>query len=166
MISKEQLAGTWQLESWTIGYSDRDEFTYPYGEDPQGLLLYTEDDWMSASISRRDREPFPEDTAFRKLPGKVKAEAFTSYFHYAGRYRVVEGDVIHYVTQSLNPNFPGTEQLRHAELDGQTLVLSGKDRMGDVIRFHSLVWHRLAAPEQEHELIDGDSACPARRCWK
>jgi hypothetical protein len=41
MISKEQLCGTWELESWTIGYSDRDEFTYPYGDDPQGLLLYT-----------------------------------------------------------------------------------------------------------------------------
>ena len=57
----------------------------------------------------------------------MKAAAFSSYFHYAGRYRVVDGDVIHYVTQSLNPNFPGSEQLRHAELDGQTLVLSGKD---------------------------------------
>ena len=67
----------------------------------------------------------------------------------------MEGDVIHYVTQSLNPNFPGTEQLRHAELDGQTLVLSGKDQVGEITRFHSLVWHRLEAT-QEHELIDSE----------
>jgi hypothetical protein len=58
---------------------------------------------------------------------------------------VVDGDVIHYVTQSLNPNFPGSEQLRHAELDGQTLVLSGKDQAGSATRFHSLVWHRADA---------------------
>ena len=155
MISKEDLQGTWQLESWTIGYSDRDDFTYPYGEDPQGLLLYTNDGWMSASIARHERAPLPEDVSFRKIPDELRADAFASYFHYAGRYRVVDGDVIHYVSQSLNPNFPGTEQVRHAELDGQTLVLSGKDQAGEVVRFHSLVWHRLAAT-QEHELIDGE----------
>lgn len=155
MISKEDLQGTWQLESWTIGYSDRDDFTYPYGEDPQGLLLYTNDGWMSASIARHERAPLPEDVSFRKIPDELRADAFASYFHYAGRYRVVDGDVIHYVSQSLNPNFPGTEQVRHAELDGQTLVLSGKDQAGEVVRFHSLVWHRLAAT-QEHELIDSE----------
>ena len=155
MISKEELNGAWQLESWTIGYSDRDDYTYPYGEDPQGLLLYTDDGWMSASISRKERAPLPQDVSFRKLPDEARAEAFASYFHYAGRYRVVDGDVVHYVTQSLNPNFPGTEQLRHAELDGQTLVLSGKDQVGEVTRFHSLVWHKLTAAV-EHEVIDGD----------
>ena len=155
MISKDELKGTWQLESWTIGYSDRDDFTYPYGEDPQGLLMYTDDGWMSASICRKERGLLPDNVSFRKLPEEIKAAAFSSYFHYAGRYRVGEGDVIHYVTQSLNPNFPGTEQLRHAELDGQTLVLSGKDQVGDVTRFHSLVWHKLA-PTEEHEVIDSD----------
>ena len=154
MISKEQLEGSWQLESWTIGYSDRDDFTYPYGEDPQGLLLYTSDGWMSASLCRKERALLPQGVSFRKIPDEIKAEAFSSYFHYAGRYRVVAGDVIHYVSQSLNPDFPGTEQLRHAELDGQTLVLSGKDLVGEVTRFHSLVWHKLAAVE-EHEIIEG-----------
>ena len=155
MISKEELHGSWQLESWTIGYSDRDEFTYPYGEDPTGLLLYTEDGWMSASICRHERALLPQDVNFRKLPDSTKAEAFSSYFHYAGRYRVVDGDVIHYVSQSLNPNFPGPEQLRHAEMDGQTLVRSGKDQDGDEIRYHSLVWHKLGATE-EREVIDSE----------
>ena len=127
MISKEDLQGSWQLESWTIGYSDRDDFTYPFGEDPQGLLLYTNDGWVSASIARHDRALLPEDVNFRKIPDRLKADAFASYFHYAG----------------------------HAELDGQTLVLSAKDQAGDVVRFHSLVWHRLAATE-EHELIDSE----------
>jgi Lipocalin-like domain len=118
-------------------------------------LLYTTDGWMSASICRKERALLPRDVSFRKLPDETRAEAFSSYFHYAGRYRVVEGDVIHYVTQSLNPNFPGTEQLRHAELDGQTLVLSGKDKVGEITRFHSLVWHKLPATE-EHEIIDSE----------
>mgnify|MGYP001546690901 FL=1 len=152
MISKQDLVGAWQLESWTVGYSDRDDFSYPYGEDPQGLLVYSEDGWMSACISRRERALFPEDVSYRKLPDALKGAAFSSYFHYAGRYRIQEGDVVHYVTHSLNPNFPGTEQLRHAELDGQTLVLSGKDKVGEVTRFHSLVWHRTAPTEDNPPL--------------
>lgn len=146
MISKKDLVGTWQLESWSVGYSDREDFTSPFGENPEGLLMYSGDDWMSASIGRSDRQTLPGDISFRKIPEEKLARAYLSYFHYAGRYRIVQGDVIHYVTQSLNPNFVGTEQLRHAELDGQTLVLSGRDTAADgVVRLHSLVWHRLSA---------------------
>ncbi|MCB1679379.1 MAG: lipocalin-like domain-containing protein [Halioglobus sp.] len=151
MISKEDLHGVWQLESWTIGYSDRDAFTYPFGEEPQGLLLYSPAGWMSASISAAQRAALPDGVSLRQLPAAKRAAAFSSYFHYAGRYRVVDGDVVHYVTQSLNPNFVGTQQLRHAELDGQTLVLSGKDQVGEVIRFHSLVWHRIDPEQAEVE---------------
>ena len=154
MISKDDLLGTWQLESWTIGYSDRDAFSCPFGEDPQGLLMYTADGWMSAAINRRERANLPEGVSPRSMPVESQAAAYASYFHYAGRFDVREGDVIHYVAQSLNPNFPGTEQLRHAELDGHTLVLSGMDHVGEVTRFHSLVWHRVAAPEGK--VIDGD----------
>ncbi|MEH6587281.1 MAG: lipocalin-like domain-containing protein [Halioglobus sp.] len=152
MISKQDLLGAWRLESWTVGYSDRDDLSYPYGEDPQGLLVYSGDGWMSACIARNDRALFPDNVNYRKIPDADKGEAFSSYFHYAGRYQVQEGDVIHYVTHSLNPNFPGSEQLRHAELDGLTLVLSGKDKAGEVTRFHSLVWHRTAPTEDNPPL--------------
>ncbi|MFT4823096.1 MAG: hypothetical protein ACI9DH_000652 [Halioglobus sp.] len=153
MINKQDLVGSWQLESWTIGYSDRDSFSYPYGENPQGLLMYSDDGWMSAAINRVDRDSFPDRLSPRTLPDETAAAAYHSYFHYAGRYKVSDGDVLHYVVQSLNPNFPGSEQLRHAERDGHTLVLSGKDQAGEVTRFHSLVWHRVVAQE-DHLVID------------
>lgn len=155
MITKTDLVGAWELESWAIGYSDRDDLTYPYGEDPSGLLVYTADGWMSAAIAHPQRQRFPQDLPYRKIPSEQKGEAFSSYFHYAGRFRVQGGDVIHYVTMSMNPNFPGTEQLRHAELDGQTLVLSGKDTVGGTERFHSLVWHRSAPMDDEPPLEPG-----------
>ncbi|QIB66044.1 lipocalin-like domain-containing protein [Kineobactrum salinum] len=151
MIEQQQLVGTWQLESWSIGYEGRDAISNPFGEDPRGLLVYSDDGWMSASICRRERALLPADESPRKLADAVVAAAYNSYFHYAGRYRVVEGHVVHYVTQSLNPNFPGTEQLRHAELDGQTLVLSGKDEVGGVTRYHTLVWHRAPATEADRD---------------
>lgn len=147
MISKSDLLGTWQLESWSIGYEGRDDVTHPFGEDPIGLLLYTADDWMSASISRREREALPTDVPFRSIAAEALAAAYRDYFHYAGRFRVSGDDVTHYVTQSLNPNFVGSEQLRHIELDGSTLVLSGRDEVGSEVRFHQLVWHKLKAAD-------------------
>jgi hypothetical protein len=145
MITKQDLLGAWQLESWTLGYEDEDELTLPFGEEPRGLLMYTEDDWMSAAIARQDRDALPQDVSFRKLPDALLADAYRGYFHYAGRFRIVEGNVVHYVAQSLNPNMVGTEQLRHAELDGATLALSGSDTFAGRTRFHSLVWHKLPA---------------------
>jgi hypothetical protein len=144
-VDKSQLLGTWQLESWSIGYAGRDDVSFPFGEDPVGLLLYTEDDWMSVSISRRERAVLPADVPFRRIDAERLAGAFRDYFHYAGRYRLRGDDVVHYVTQSLNPNFVGSEQLRHVEIDGQTLVLSGRDEAAGETRFHHLVWHKLAA---------------------
>ncbi|SRR6056297_384504 len=146
MLSEKQLFGTWQLESWTIGYSDRDEISAPFGDEPDGILMYTPEGWMSVSINHRERERLPDDVSFGRIPEALKAAAFSASFHYAGRYEVRDGSVTHAVTHSLNPNLPGTEQLRHVELDGQTLVLSGKDEVGGITRFHALVWHKLPAP--------------------
>lgn len=143
MVDKTQLLGAWQLESWTIGYVGRDDVSHPFGEDPVGLLMYTDDDWMSASVARRERSRLPSDQPFRSIEEASLAAAYRDYFHYAGRFRVDGDDVIHYVTQSLNPNFVGSEQLRHIELDGSTLVLSGRDESAGVVRLHQLVWHKL-----------------------
>ncbi|MCB1843141.1 MAG: lipocalin-like domain-containing protein [Halioglobus sp.] len=154
MISEKQLCGAWTLESWTIGYSDREDISAPFGEEPDGLLLYTPEGWMSVSINARDRARLPEDVSFARIPPELKAAAYGTSFHYAGRYRVEDGHVVHAVTHSLNPNFTGTEQWRHAELDGQTLVLSGKDEVGGITRFHALVWHKLPAPG-EVEVLPG-----------
>ena len=147
MADKAQLLGAWQLEAWSIGHPDRDDVSYPFGEDPTGLLMYTDDDWMSAAIGRSDRAALPAGVPFRSIDSDALAAAYRDYFHYAGRYRVQGDDVVHYVTQSLNPNFVGSEQLRHIELDGSTLVLSGREEIGDTVRLHQLVWHKLRGLE-------------------
>lgn len=142
-VDKSALIGAWQLESWTVGYSDREGYSSPFGDEPRGLLLYTDDDWVSVSISREDRDTLPGDRPFRSIDDASLAGAFRGYFHYAGRYRLDGNTVTHYVAQSLNPNFVGSEQLRHVELDGETLVLSGRDEVEDTTRFHNLIWHKL-----------------------
>lgn len=149
--SVKDLEGSWQLRSWLISYEGNRAATAPFGEQPEGLLVYSPDGWMSATVCRGQRPLFPAGSSPRTADDQRIAEAYRSYFHYAGPYRVEGDHVIHAVHYSLNPNFVGTEQRRHMRLQGSLLTLSGSDRAGDIERHHELVWQRLAAEENEHE---------------
>lgn len=137
---KKKFVGSWQLQSWTIGYSNSDRLSHPFGESPEGLLLYTPDGRMSASVARHDRDLFPQGKSIKSLPKDIRADAYNSYFHYAGRYHFDGKSVVHKVEMSLNPNFVGTQQVREFEFDDGRLTLRGIDRVGEIDRIHTLVW--------------------------
>jgi hypothetical protein len=51
------LIGTWRLERWEIVYEDGRPAECPLGEDAVGLLMYTDDGHVSASLARAERAP-------------------------------------------------------------------------------------------------------------
>ena len=141
-IRAEDIIGAWQLRSWLIHYDDGRDPGFPFGPQPSGLLLYSPDGWMSATVQRPDREPLPADRSPRDLDSELPASAFWSYFAYAGPWRI-EGDrVIHSVRHSLNPAMTGTEQVRQMVLEGTLLTLTGIETIRDESRRHELVWRR------------------------
>jgi hypothetical protein len=140
--SGKDIEGSWRLRSWEIRSSAGRGVTAPFGDCPEGLLVYTPDGWMSATVCRGDRAPLPAGSSPRKVDERLVAEAYRSYFHYAGPYRVEADTVVHTVRYSLNPNFVGTEQFRKMRIDGPLLTLTGIDRAGNAERHHELVWQR------------------------
>jgi len=140
--SRKDLEGSWRLRSWEIRSGGGRGVTAPFGDCPEGLLVYTPDGWMSATVCRGDRAPLPADSSPRKVDEHLVAEAYRSYFHYAGPYRIETDSVVHTVRYSLNPNFVGTEQFRKMRIDGPLLTLTGIDRAGNTERHHELVWQR------------------------
>ena len=110
------LLGTWHLVRWDITYSDGRAPTLPFGDAARGLIVYTHDGTMSACIARGGRKPLSSDSV-RSAPEAERLAAFESYFQYAGPYAIREEggglQVVHTVTQSLNPNFVGTRQVRN-----------------------------------------------------
>ena len=141
---KSTLLGTWRLLSWTITNDEGQVVSEPFGSSPEGLLVYTEAGWMTAAICRNTRELFPEQKSLRSLDAELLAKAYTSYFHYAGPFSIDGESVIHTVALSHNPNFVGTEQVRRYVLDGDRLILSGEEPVGQQTRYHKLQWQRLA----------------------
>lgn len=138
------LIGAWHLVRWETTYDDGRVPTHALGPDATGLIAYTPDGWMNASMSRAGRKNLSSESA-RTAPAAERVAAFDSFFSYGGRYRI-EGDyVIHSVTQSHNPNLVGSEQRRHMAFDGKHgLTLSASDKVPatEVMRHHRLIWKR------------------------
>jgi len=139
----EQFLGSWTLADWRIEYSDGG-ITRPFGDAAHGYIVYAPDGIMTASIAMPDRAPFEVANARHASPER-KAEAFDSYFHYAGPWRIEGEDVVHAVTLSLNPGMTGTDQRRRAEFDGAGgLTLAAIEPLRDGgSRRHVLQWKRL-----------------------
>ncbi|MEQ8742936.1 lipocalin-like domain-containing protein [Parasphingorhabdus sp.] len=137
-----EFVGTWRLVDWRIEYEDGN-VTRPFGNGAHGYIIYSADGTMTASIAKARRDRFDILNA-RNASTDQKAEAFDSYFHYAGLWQIEGEDVLHAVTMSLNPEMAGTEQRRRAEFDGEGgLTLSAKEALsnGDT-RHHVLQWKR------------------------
>jgi hypothetical protein len=132
------LLGTWRLESWSLVYDDGRPPEFPLGEDAVGYLMYTTDGHMSASLARAGRPPLDPASA------ASKAQAFDTFFGYAGRYEVRDGAVVHKIEFGTNPALSGVNSLRHVALDGDRLILTGPDFSAGSPRSHRILWRRAS----------------------
>lgn len=137
----EDFIGAWYLVDWRIEYSDGG-ITRPFGEGAHGYIVYSADGTMTASIAKAARPTFAIANA-RNATAEQKADAFDSYFHYAGAWRIDGEMVVHEVTMSLNPDMTGTEQGRMAVFKGSNeLILSAHEASKDGSRHHILQWRK------------------------
>lgn len=148
MSTKEKLRdavlGAWELVSYTIEDNPSGDTTYPLGPHPVGLIMYTDDGYMSAQLMRPDRSaacpPQPnEDTPAAESPFD------TGYLAYSGPFHVDDaaGTLHHQVTVSLFPDWLGTTQRRCCHLEGDFLTLGGTQTSPDgKTSTHTLLWKR------------------------
>jgi Lipocalin-like domain len=122
--SPADLVGTWRLRDWTSEGEDG-SIDHPFGESPEGALVYTADGTMITTIGRSSRPPIDGGDI---LAGPVdqRLDAMSTFIAYSGTFRVEGQDVVHDVTMSLFPNWIRTTQRRHVALsdDRRELTLS------------------------------------------
>ena len=121
MATASQLAGGWQLRSWSFVYDDGRPEEYPMGPDAKGFILYTPGGEVSATIMRADK---------------------STCFAYAGRYEVKDGAVFHAIEVSTDASLIGFRSTRFIALDGNRLTLSGPDFKAGTGRTQKIVWTR------------------------
>lgn len=138
-IGTAQLIGAWQLESWSLVYVDGRPDEYPLGRDAVGLIMYTPDGYVSASLMRAKRGRVAPSEA------SAKVAAYDESFAYAGRYALRDGTVFHTLDIATNPALIGVTSTRHIHLDGDRLTLSGPDFHAGTARTQRIVWRRAPA---------------------
>lgn len=138
-----RLEGTYRLVRCEVRWSDG-KVESPYGDDADGLLVYTSDGFFSGHLVRRDVPKFR--TGARRAPASHVRKAFLGYLGYYGRYDVdaEAGTVVHRVLGGWHPNWTGTDQVRRFRLEGDRLVIATPSvTSGRRSRRTHLVWRRV-----------------------
>jgi hypothetical protein len=149
MIRKEQLIGAWTLESYAAEDVESGEVSYPMGRNPEGLILYTTDGYMSAQLGSAQRDRFENDDVFEGSANDY-SKAGRSYIAYSGPFHFDEkkGRLEHEMFVSFYPNWKGQRQVRLVEIDDDRLHLAPDHPMAvnGRLKTVSLIWKR-AAPQ-------------------
>ena len=140
--TRKRLVGSWRLlEVEHIG--DDGEVGRPFGEHPLGILIYTAEGTMSATLMQSGRAKFADGDILAGSDAE-RIAAFTSSSAFAGRYEIVGDEIRHHLEVATYPNWAGTDQVRSFDLSDTHLTLypprmrmQGKDRRGRVR------WERL-----------------------
>lgn len=143
---RESLIGAWTLVSYREIPVDGSAPLEPFGQEPQGLLIYSADGYMSAQACKPLRTNFASGDWFDGTAEEFAAEA-TSYVAYSGRFNVDEEQqtLTHSMFVSLFPNWVGQTQPRRVELKGNELHLGTVSPMqsgGKTIN-GAMVWRRV-----------------------
>lgn len=103
-VNVDAFVGTWRLLSCEF-HAASGKVVYPLGADVQGLIIYTEQGYVSATLMRPSRPCFASGNQAQGTPEEIKA-AFEGYVAYYGTYEVdqEEGTVTHHVQGSMFPN--------------------------------------------------------------
>jgi hypothetical protein len=137
------IAGSWKLKAWRRIDEDNGTVTYPLGENPSGLLIYTADFNMAVQMVAAHRPPIATDDALGGDAGE-RAAAYSTCLAYFGSYEVRNDVVTHRIDASLFPNWSGTVQSRPFSHDEKELVLRtppAKGPGGTVV--NEISWVRL-----------------------
>jgi len=117
-LTRSDVVGRWRLASYEA--VSKDDVIYPMGKNAIGVLDYSADGKVSVHIMGE------------------------GYFAYYGDYTVDEraSTITHRLEMASEPSFVGASNLRRAELQGSTLILSGEMTFGGKPRTIKVIWKR------------------------
>ncbi|WP_168073841.1 lipocalin-like domain-containing protein [Caulobacter sp. SSI4214] len=147
-INRQQLVGAWLLASYVEQDMATGVSSFPMGEHPKGVILYTPDGYMSAQLAKGERARFASDDVYAGRADEYE-QAGQSYLAYSGRYFVDDatGRLEHEMFVSFFPNWQGQRQVRVARIDGDMLYLAPAEPMpfNGGLKMAYLAWRRAPA---------------------
>lgn len=142
-MNKTDIVGTWVLVSFTAETSDSKKFA-PWGENPCGQIIYTDDGNMSVILTRKGRDKFAIPDPLGGTLEEIK-QAFEDMDAYAGTYEInsKEKYITHHAAISRFPNWEGNNLIRYYDLKDDILTLKTPPMLVDGEEWViSVVWRR------------------------
>jgi hypothetical protein len=140
-----KLVGTWKLVSASSSSPSGEQNGSPFDPNPVGILTYTGDGRVSVLISYGGRKQITTGAQTATLI-EEQAEAFRTFFAYAGRYRLSGDSIVHSIEISSIENYVGKELVRSLKFQGDQIALVTPPTMvNGKIQSVELVWQRLEA---------------------
>ena len=156
------LIGTWKLVSASAISAEGEAIERPFGDSPSGELTYTREGTVSVLISHGGRRLLSADRMAAPMP--EKADAFSTFFAYAGRYSVRHHQVVHHVEISSVQNWVGTDLIRTLKVAGDELTLTTPlMTIGGVAQTTVLKWKRALYPALKRSPFRVGSTHPTHR---
>jgi hypothetical protein len=109
---KDRLTGTWTLVL-VDNINPDGRRTQPYGEKPQGILIFDKDGNYALQILRTQRAKFVSGDKTKGTPDENRSLVLGSNSHF-GRYSInaVDNTITFQIEHAFFPNWEGTEQKR------------------------------------------------------
>jgi hypothetical protein len=117
----QRLIGTWRLAGWHRIGADGTR-TEPLGPGATGLIAYTADGFMFATLTAPNRAPFAGGDPFGGTAEECRG-AMATGLSYCGRWRVDGETLVHTVELSMFPNWAGIEMVRTLRFEGESAVV-------------------------------------------
>lgn len=129
MSIREKLIGAWSLETYVEMPVDGSPAAHPFGEAPEGFIMYTSDGYMSAQLCKPGRRAFSSGDWFHGTDAEYRSQG-SGYIAYCGPFHVDEStqELTHVIAVSLFPNWAGQAQARTVTFDGDYLVLGNSSQ--------------------------------------
>jgi hypothetical protein len=143
MHKNDKLVGTWKLVSASSTTSTGERSDTPYGSSPVGFLTYTADGRVSVLISYGGRKRLSAGGRIL-APLEEQAEAFNTFFAYAGTYTLSDDKVNHYVEVSSIQNYVDQTLVRSLKFEGDRIILvTSPTPVNGKLQTFELIWQRL-----------------------
>jgi hypothetical protein len=137
MSVEDRLVGSYRLLSFE-NFADDGEVARPFGDNPKGFAIYTAEHLMTAIMMRADRPNFADGDILAATESE-RVDAFATASSFAGRWEIVDDQIVHHLDVTTYPNWTGTLQYRNFELSDThftlfppRMLMHGKIRRGEV----------------------------------
>jgi Lipocalin-like domain len=142
-MHKDKLVGTWKLVSASSTTSTGERSETPYGPSPVGFLTYSGEGRVTALISYGGRKSLSVGGGTQASP-EEQAEAFKTFFAYAGRYTLNSDKVTHHIEISSIQNHVGKDLIRSVKFQGDRIILiTPPTPLNGKIQTVELIWQQL-----------------------